>query len=67
MGATTWTGDRMGATSVLRKGETIARSTRGEESRPNGGDVTADCRSQQELHRSKSQNCESVIRCSVLG
>jgi hypothetical protein len=66
MGATTLTGDWMGATSVLRKGETIARSTRGEATLPRGGGSTANCTSQHVSHKSKSQNCESVIRSSVL-
>jgi hypothetical protein len=64
MGATPWTGDWMGATSVLRMGETIARSTRGEESLHNGDDATANSTSQQVLHKSKSQIYENVVRHS---
>jgi hypothetical protein len=45
----------MGATSVLRKGETFARSTRGEGSLPNGGDATAG--RTHVSHKSKSQIC----------
>ena len=54
----------MGATSVLRMGETIARSTRGEESLHNGDDATANSTSQQVLHKSKSQIYENVVRHS---